>query len=92
MQTIKLMFTKGDHATQPGGLILRKTPEGSYVTHRFNRVAHTRTPTEYFWGHYHDTEAAALKDYYERAAGIAAFEIHEADLIAHGDPDLQPSF
>lgn len=92
MKIIKLMFIRGDHATQPGGLILRQKDDGTYVSHRFNRVPHTRTPVEYFWGHYNSNEDAALKDYYERAAELAAFEISEAELITKGDVALQPEF
>lgn len=93
MKTHKLMFTKGDRLTQPGGLILRSDDEEtSFVTHRFNRVPHTREPAEFFWGHYFDSKEKAMKDYYERAAELAAFEISEAELIAKGDVDLQPEF
>lgn len=48
MQTLKIMFTRGDYATQPGGLILRyDETRRQYSTHRFNRTAHTRDPKEF---------------------------------------------
>lgn len=94
MKTIKIMFTRGDRATQPGGLILRyNEAREEYVTHCFNRVPHTREPTEYYWGHYfhgEDAEARALADYDERYLRHQRDEISEGELIAKGDAYLQP--
>ena len=92
-QTVKLMFTKPDRGTQPGGLILRKDDDGSFVTHRFNRAPHSRTPTEFFWGHYHhgeDAEHKAHLDYNERAMALRSQEVEEVELIAKGDVGYQP--
>lgn len=38
-----------------------------YVT--WQSVRHVNGNTDYFWGHYHDGEYAALYDYYTRLAG-----------------------
>lgn len=53
--TLKIMFTRGDRATQPGGLILRRCDNtGKLVTHRFNRDLNSTQPREFYWGHYFD--------------------------------------
>lgn len=88
MEIVKIMFTKGDHATQPGGVILRKQDDGGFVTHRFNRIPHTRTPREFFWGHYFsgpDAEERAIIDYEARVRMVENFAISEGELIAKGD-------
>lgn len=95
--TLKIMFTRGDHCIQPGGLILRRCDDtGKLVTHRFNRLAHTREPTEFFWGHYFSPnnpgyEQRAEADYNERYTSCKPYEITEAELIANGDPGFSPS-
>lgn len=95
-ETVDIIFTKGDHATQPGGLILRRDPEtGEWVTHRFNRTPHTRSPREFYWGHYFngdDAEERARKDFAERKRNLQDPIISEAELIAKGDENLQPQF
>lgn len=98
MQTLKIMFTRGDYATQPGGLILRyDETRRQYSTHRFNRTAHTRDPKEFFWGHYFledngpDAKQKAEADFEERAAACRQYEITEGELIANGDVGFSPS-
>lgn len=98
MQTLEIVFTRGDYATQPGGLILRyDETRRQYVTHRFNRTAHTREPTEFYWGHYFterpdkDARAEAYADYEKRRADCLQYEIAEAELIANGDVGFSPS-
>ena len=93
METIKIMFTRPARATQPGGIILRKSRDGEYVTHRFNRIPHTREPTEFFWGHYfHGDDALerAMADYTSRVDLLMEDPIDEGELIAKGDETLQP--
>ena len=93
METIKIMFTRPARATQPGGIILRKSRDGGYVTHRFNRIPHTRQPSEFFWGHYfHGDDALekATADYDIRVATVLENPIDEGELIAKGDETLQP--
>ena len=97
MKTLAIMFTKPDRGTQPGGLILRERSDGFLVTHRFNRVPHTRSPVDYFWGHYFNPDnpgyrERAQADFDERASRLREWEISEAELIAKGDVSLQPEF
>lgn len=98
MQTLKIVFTRGDYATQPGGLILRYDEDRKqYVTHRFNRTPHTREPREFYWGHYfterkdRDALAEANADFVKRWKDCEAYEITEAELIAKGDVGFSPS-
>lgn len=85
MKTLDIMFTRGDAATQPGGIILRQKPDGEYVTHCFNRLAHTRDPKEFFWGHYFLDEAAARADFAKRVSDNRQPTITEGEIIAKGD-------
>ena len=90
--TEDIVFTRGDHATQSGGLILRRDG-GEWITHRFNRLPHTRTPTEFYWGHYFhgdDAEKRARADFVARKNNLGEQIIEEAELIAKGDGNLQP--
>lgn len=96
METLRIAFTRGDAATQPGGVILRKKPDGELVTHRFNRLPHTRTPREFFWGHYYSPgnpgyEARAEQDFEERVAKLDSFLIEESVIIAKGDDGFDVS-
>lgn len=98
MQTLKVMFTRGDYATKPGGLILRyDESRKQYVTHRFSRIPHTREPVEFFWGHYfterdgHDALAEANADFVKRWKDCEVFEIAEAEIIAKGDVGYSPT-
>lgn len=85
--TLKIMFTRGDYATQPGGLILRRCDDtGKLITHRFNRELNSTEPREFYWGHYFSPdnpgyEARAEADYQERCERCIDFEIPEADII-----------
>lgn len=97
MKTLDIMFTRADRGTQPGGVILRQQSDGTYVTHRFNRIPHTRGAIEFFWGHYFtsdDAERLAREDFQERCDTLRRnypdIEISEAELIAKGDANLQP--
>ena len=84
--TLKIMYTRGDRATQPGGLILRRCEDtGKLVTHRFNRDLNSTKPREFYWGHYFDPsnpgyEARAHADYQSRYETCQPFEIAEADI------------
>lgn len=98
MKTLEIMFTRGDYATKPGGLILRyDETRRQYVTHRFSRTAHTREPIEFFWGHYFledngpDARDKAYADYNQRRADCLQYEITEAELIGNGDVGFSPS-
>jgi len=95
-ETVDIVWTKPARGTQPGGLILRKNGEtGEFITHRFNRAPHTRTPKEFYWGHYFsgpDAEKKARADFAERKTKLAEPLIDEAELIAKGDVSLQPDF
>jgi len=94
-ETVEICYTRGDHATQPGGLILRRDESGEYVTHRFNRLPHTRTPREFYWGHYFsgpDAEEKARKDYAKRKSELQDPLVEEGELVAKGDVNLQPKF
>lgn len=69
MQTLAIRFTRPDHATVPGGIILRKRVRGDgseeFIAHNFARDRGSREPTSFFWGRYCDTEAdgrAAFND------------------------------
>ena len=93
MITKELMFTRGDYATQPGGIILRER-KGQWIVHRFNRKAHTRTPTEYFWGHYfngEDAETRARADFARVCREAGPFKIAEGVIIAEGDAGYNTS-
>lgn len=91
MKTLRIMFTRGDHATKPGGIVLRENDDG-YVTHMFAREPNTREPTEYFWGHYfsgQDAGRRAEADFVSRCATYKKFEISESYLREFGDDYLQ---
>lgn len=79
METLRIRYTRGDHATQPGGIILRvrtlgPADEVEYITHTFNRAPGSREPTEYFWGRYFtDDMVAALMAFHEKVDSAKQF-------------------
>lgn len=92
-KTLDIVWTKPDRGTQPGGLILRKdVGSDCYVTHRFNRLPHTRTPREFYWGHYfsgEDAEEKARADFQKRKLALTEPLVSEGEIIAKGDVSLQ---
>lgn len=80
MKTLKIIYTRGDRGTQPGGVILRLYSNGEYVAHHFNRKPRSTKPTEYFWGRYCDNEAWGIEAFNAKVRGIKPFIIPEADI------------
>lgn len=74
-ETLRVRYTRGDHATNPGGVVLRRFVDGSYATHLFNRQYGSREPEGFYWGHYFgaDREAEARADFDERVSDAAKY-------------------
>lgn len=51
-EVLKVAFTKGDHATQPGGIVLRRMGPTEWVAHHFIRDKGSIVPKDFFWGRY----------------------------------------
>jgi hypothetical protein len=89
MKTLEIVYTKGDYATLPGGIILRYNEDkDEYVTHRFHRIPHTRGPHGFFWGHYFsgpDAEARARADFASRVSNCIDPIVDEGTIVAKGD-------
>jgi hypothetical protein len=78
-KTLKITYTRGDNATQPGGFILRERldKDGNtieYVASNFNRDWGSKEPREFFWGHYHDTLAKADMSYLEKESRATGYD------------------
>lgn len=80
MKILKITYTRGDAATQPGGVILRQYENGEYVAHNFNRSHRSTKPTEYFWGRYCNTEAKGIAVYESKVAAVRHSITTEADI------------
>lgn len=80
MKILRITYTRGDRATQPGGVILRQYDNGEYVAHHFNRKPRSTKPTEYFWGRYCSTEAKGIAAYESKLASVKHSIIPEADI------------
>lgn len=79
-QVLKIAFTKGDEATQPGGVILRKIRD-EFVAHHFNRKPGSLEPLEFFWGHYHSTEQGGNGAFAAKLAAVQPFVITKAQIL-----------
>lgn len=66
MNTIQVAYTRGDRATQPGGIIIRQKDNGEFVVHNFNRAYGSLTPVEFFWGGYTRDLARAVEIFNEK--------------------------
>lgn len=88
MKTICYRLTRGDHMTQPGGVILRQKDDGEFVTHCFNRRPGTKEPTEFYWGHYLHDRYLAECDYEGRVDRQSRYETG-GSLIPIEDEDTE---
>lgn len=79
-EVLKIAFTRGDHATQPGGVILRKL-RGEYVAHHFNRDKGSFLPREFFWGGYYSTEADGNAAFAAKLGGVMPMVCTKADIL-----------
>jgi hypothetical protein len=72
MKTLRVRLTRPDHATTPAGIIMRVAEdrfgpgEHEYMVHNFSRKHGSQVPTDFFWGHYHNTEEKALAAFNEK--------------------------
>jgi hypothetical protein len=76
-ETLRIRYTRGDHATEPGGIILRKVTRGEdveFVAHNFNRNRGSKEPREFYWGHYADSELAGLSSFSEKVSRAAGYD------------------
>lgn len=80
MKVLRITYTRGDHATQPGGVILRQYDNGEFVAHHFVRAPRSTKPTKYFWGRYCNTEAKGIAAYESKLASVKHSIIAEADI------------
>jgi len=81
MKTLAIAYTRGDHCTQPGGVILRQHDSGQYVAHHFNRAYGSTTPTEFFWGRYHEHLDDARKSYQDKLSRAEPFLIDDIEIL-----------
>lgn len=80
MKILRITYTRGDRATQPGGVILRQYDNGEFVAHHFTRAPRSTKPTSYFWGRYHHTESGGLRAFLEKENRVKREVITEADI------------
>lgn len=67
MKTERILFTRGDASTVPGGIILRARDEAPrYLVHHFNREPGSSEPVSFFWGSYHDSYAEAVEAFCDK--------------------------
>ena len=67
--TLEIAFTRGDHSTLPGGVILRYL-NGQYVAHHFSRQPGSSKPDAFFWGNYCDTLQKARQAYRSKLSRV----------------------
>lgn len=79
-KVLKIVWTKGDHATQPGGVILREL-RGEYIAHHFNRDRGSIIPKEFFWGSYHSTEAGGNAAFAAKLERVQPFVVTKAKIL-----------
>lgn len=78
--TIEIAYTRGDHSTVPGGVILRYL-DGNYVAHHFSREPGSTQPIAFFWGHYCSTMQKGRQAYRSKLDRVS-HELTTLDEIA----------
>lgn len=73
-KVIKIAFTRGDHATLPGGIILRELREGEFAAHHFSRGKGKLTPDAFFWGTY-GSQSFCNEAFKRKLEGVKDFEV-----------------
>lgn len=76
----KIAFTRGDHATLPGGVILREIRPGEFAAHHFSRDKGQLRPNAFFWGTYGSYEFAA-RAFNEKLRRVNAFQVTKAQIL-----------
>lgn len=84
-KVLKIAWTRGDHSTLPGGVILREL-NGEYVAHHFTRELGSLVPNSFFWGHYHSSMAAGSAAFAAKLEGVKGEVITKAKVLEEKQP------
>lgn len=76
-------YTKGDQATQPGGVCLRHLRGDKWAAYHFTRNPGEHSPKSYFWGRYGNFENA-LAAYNEKVKRVQGFVVTADDILTKG--------
>jgi hypothetical protein len=82
-QVLKIAYTRGDRATKPGGIILRKIGE-EFVAHHFSRNPGSLEPVEFFWGRYCNNSADGSAAFYAKLDRVMAETITKIQILHDG--------